>query len=364
MTRPAPPALKLENADASLKLGLLMQPAYEMAGNGAANGVTHNLFVRRVRLLAGATLFKDVEAFFDTDFADLFKGAQDTGTKNGPGMYVQDAFGTYKALGDALKIDMGFMLPPSTHNALQGAGTLYGWDYFSNSFRNSNAFNAAAAPVGRDAGVELRGLVLDNMLEYRAGLFQGRRNPADAMAGRVGGRNFFRFASRLQVNVFDPETGFFYAGTYLGAKRVLSFGATFDIQNDYIHYGFDGFADLPLGPGLLTAQVNFAHYDGDNFLVGAAAPPMPAPQLLPKQNSLMAEAGYLIDAVDVSPIVRLERQWINTNDTGETRFALGAAFWPYGHGFNLKGFYSRVIPDVPNTHAFNQLNIQAQVYVF
>jgi hypothetical protein len=359
ITRPAPAPLKLESENVKLKLGLLLQPQYEMAGSTTLSGVSHNLFVRRIRLLAGATLFEKFEIFFDTDYPDLFKAAPETGFKNTPGMNVQDTFGTFKALGDALKIDMGYMLPPSTHNANQGAGTLYSWDYFSNSFRNSNSFNSSGPPVGRDAGVQLRGLVLDGHLEYRAGLFQGRRN-APAMDGNVGARNFFRFAARVQGNVFDPETGFFYAGTYLGTKRVLSLGATVDVQNDYIHWGGDVFADLLVGPGVITAQVNVAHYDGEDFTVPGGVTAAP----LANQSSVMAEAGYLIDALDLSPIVRIERQWITGATPDETRVGGGLAFWPYGHGFNVKAFYQRVTPDNEAQHGYNQMNLQTQVYVF
>jgi len=311
--------------------------------------------------LASATLFKNVELFFDTDYPDLFKAAQDSGVKNTPGLQVQDAFGTFKAIDDALKFDMGYMLPPSTHNADQGAGTLYSWDYFSNSFRNSNAFNSSGNPVGRDAGLQVRGLVLDNHLEYRAGLFQGRRQPAST-DGKVGARNFFRFAARVQVNVLDAETGFFYSGTYLGTKKVLSFGAMVDVQDDYIHWGGDAFVDMPVGPGVVTAQVNVAHYDGKTFLVPNMA--SPASTGLPKQNSVMAEAGYLIDAINLSPIARFEKQWVNTTDTHETRIGGGVAFWPYSHGFNVKAFLMRVTPDAAGQHGFNQLNVQTQVYVF
>jgi hypothetical protein len=358
--RPAPTPLKIESANNSLKLGLLLQPQYEMAGSATLTGVSHNFFVRRTRLLASATLFKNVELFFDTDYADLFKADQTTGVKNTPGIYVQDAFGTFKAIDDALKFDMGYMLPPSTHNADQGAGTLYSWDYFSNSFRNSNAFNSSGAPVGRDAGLQVRGLVLDNHLEYRGGLFQGRRNAA-SMDGKVGARNFFRFAARLQVNVLDPETGFFYAGTYLGSKKVLSFGAMVDVQDDYIHWGGDAFVDMPVGPGVVTAQVNVAHYDGKNFLVSNM---LPGSTGLAKQNSVMAEAGYLIDAINLSPIVRFEKQWVNTTDTTETRVGGGVAFWPYSHGFNVKAFLMHVTPSAMGQHGFNQFNLQTQVYVF
>jgi hypothetical protein len=356
--RPAPAPLKIETPTSSLKLGLLLQPQYEMLGHPTMRNVSHNLYVRRIRLLAAATLFKNVEVFFDTDYPNLFKGDQTSGTKNTPGLNVQDAFGTYKALEDALKVDMGYMLPPSTHNADQGAGTLYGWDYFSNSFNNSQSFNSSGNPVGRDAGVQLRGLVLENHLEYRAGLFQGRRNTASA-DGRVGDRNFFRFAARLQVNLLDPETGFFYAGSYLGTKRVLSFGAAVDLQGGYVHWGADAFADMPLGDGVLTAQVNFAHYNGKDFITtGGVSTP------LANQTALMGEAGYLFDAINVSPILRFEKLWNDTANVNVTQFGGGLAFWPYGHAFNLKAFYTRVVPTAAMTHGYNQINVQAQVYVF
>jgi hypothetical protein len=132
-----------------------------------------------------------------------------------------------------------------------------------------------------------------------------------------------------------------------------------DVQDDYIHFGADGFLDLPLGPGLLTAQANLAHYDGKGFLVaGGISTP------LPKQTSVMAEAGYLIDAIDLSPIVRFERQSLSATSTHETRVGGGIAFWPYGHGFNVKAFYQRVTPDAAGQHGFNQFNLQSQVYVF
>ena len=52
-------------------------------------------------------------------------------------MNIQDAFATAKPFGDVFKIDAGYMLPPLSHNAIQGAGTLYSWDYFANSFRST-----------------------------------------------------------------------------------------------------------------------------------------------------------------------------------------------------------------------------------
>ncbi len=131
--------------------------------------------------------------------------------------------------------------------------------------------------MGRDLGFQLRGLLVDKHLEYRVGIWQGQRNAAlaavmgpPAVPGVQGARNFFRTAARLQINIFDPETGYYYGGTYLGAKKILSVGGSYDFQSDYKSYSVDGFLDMPLGPGVVTAQVDYSHWDGGTYLLTPA----------------------------------------------------------------------------------------------
>ena len=365
---PTPPAplgagpLKVEGRNAIIKVGLLMQPQYSAVSSpaSAVSGYNQNLYLRRARVLLGGTVFGKIDFFFDTDFANLFlatpvagaMGAPNTALKATPGMNIQDAFVTYRAITDVLKVDVGYMLPPLAHNALQGAGTLYGWDYFAYTFQHSGAFGSSANPVGRDVGAQLRGLALNGLIEGRLGLFQGLRDPATATES--ASRNFFRVTARLQLNLFDPETGFFYAGSYLGAKRVLSFGASGDLQDHYRYFALDGFTDLSLGPGLFTAQINYAYWNG-----GATLP------TLLKESALMGEAGYTftLQELKVGPIVRLEHLWGSGTLANQTRYAIGAAFWPYGHNSNLKLFYSRIDNAAPE-RGVNQFNLQWQVYFF
>jgi len=364
-----PPSLKLEDAKGNtIKVGLLFQPQFQAASsnNAALGGYSDNLFIRRTRILLGGTLFGAFDYFLDTDFPNLFIAnltapnaaamppVAGTAVKNGPGMYIQDAFITWKPMGDVFKVDAGFMLPPMAHNALQGAGTLYGWDYYAYSFRHNESFNSTVAPVGRDLGVQLRGLVVGGHLEYRAGLFQGLRDVQTATD--VGSRNFFRATARVQVNFLDPEPGFFYAGTYLGKKSIASIGGSFDIQDKYKYFAGDGIADLPAGPGVFTAQVNFARWDGGTFITS-----------LPKQTAIMGEVGYNIAAAQISPIVRYEHLSFATSASGtataaQTRYVGGLAYWPYGHNSNLKAFYSRV--NAEGFKGINQINLQWQLYFF
>jgi hypothetical protein len=353
----------------TIKIGLLVQPQFQMLGSNTLDGDAYNLYIRRTRLLVAGTLFGQFEYFFDTDYPNLFlatseaptAAANATTTKATPGMNIQDAFITWKPMGDMIKVDAGYMLPPMAHNAVQGAGTLYSWDYFAFSFLSTanTLLGSTASPVGRDAGVQFRGLWLDGHIDLRLGLFQGLRatdQPA-AMgdtATTVGSNNFFRATGRLQINLLDPEPGFFYAGTYLGKKKILSLGITGDTQKSYHYYGGDVFADLPLGPGIFTAQVDVVHMTGGTFIA------------LAKQTALMSEIGYNFEGFNISPIFRFEQLWGGTSSGGttsvnQTRAGGGLAFWPYGHNTNLKAFYMHdAVAGSP--HAANQINVQWQLY--
>jgi len=378
----APSQLKLETPNGnSIRFGLLVQPAYQVQNSTstALGGYSENFFIRRTRILIGGSVMGAFDYFFDTEFANIglannvapaMMGGPNTTTKTTPGMNIQDIFVTWKSLGDAFKIDVGYMLPPLSHNAVQGATTLYGWDYFAYTF----AHNGTAAPfgfgqtgtnpVGRDTGLQLRGLVIGGMLEYRLGAFQGIRNDQGT---EQGSSNMPRLVGRLQLNLMDAEPGFFYAGSYLGKKKIVSVGASYDYQKNpssgssfsqsYHTFSVDGFVDMPVGPGVLTAQVDYTNWNGGTMITG-----------LPK-NTIGSEAGYTIAEVKVSPIVRYERRWGGNNAAGTAplttidRYAVGVAFWPFDHNVNLKLFYSR-IQEQNAAHGANQVNAQLQLYYF
>jgi hypothetical protein len=162
----------------------------------------------------------------------------------------------------------------------------------------------------------------------------------------------FRATGRLQFNLLDAEPGFFYAGTYLGAKKILSVGISGDTQGSYHYEGADVFADLPLGPmGVFTAQVDVSHWNGNTFIPGFI-----------RQTALGAEAGFLFTPLFLSPILRVDHLWID-NAANTSRYGGGLAFWPYGHNSNLKAFYTYVKENGASRGA-NQINVQWQLYFF
>jgi len=385
---PAPGPMRVEIPGASIQFGILAQPQFEMAGAPDADKMTKNIFLRRLRFMVGGTLFNTLEFFVQTDWPNLFKldpGDTMAFDKNAPGLNIQDAYVTWKLLapfGDRItrwfdpKIDAGFMLPSVSHNSLESAAKLYGPDYFVNSFRRNvtgiaDPFTSSGqSPVGRDAGFQLRVLAVNGHIDFRVGAFQGHRIGAvpqsTTMPAVVGGLNAPRVAARLQINLLDAEPGFFYQGTYLGAKKVLSVGGFYDVQDKYKYYGGNLFVDLPAGPGVVTLQGDVVHWDGGGFLT------------LPKATVYMGEVGYLIGPLMLSPIARIERLVTplvpnpDTTMTGliadpsnpsENRYGGGLAWWPYGHNSNVKAFFTRVHRD-PGRHDFNVITVQWQVYVY
>jgi hypothetical protein len=355
---PPPPSslggLKIEGSGAALKLGILFQPSYELASrtfppNGAppSSATQQHFFLRRIRLMAGLTIGSQLEFFADTDTPNM---GRDVNVAGSTGMNIQDAFMTWKPM-DEFKLDGGMMLIPFSHNSVQGATTLYAWDYFASSFLQNPGFGNY---VGRDIGVQARGLVIGH-LEYRLGVFTGARGaPMSPMS--TNSRAQLRLAARVQYNLFDPETAFFYAGTYAGTKKVVSFGASVDHQDNYTAFDVDAFIDLPVGADVVTAQAAFLHYQDSDT----------APWIgVPKQNDIVVEAGYRLGALKISPIVRFEDQMFAAPPMGATsslmRISAGVAWWPMGHNLNVKLFYSYV---KPTANPFNQLNLQVQLYVF
>ncbi|MDX1584844.1 MAG: hypothetical protein R3338_14695, partial [Thermoanaerobaculia bacterium] len=259
---------KIETDDgATLKFGFLVQARGEFLD--LESDTAENLFFRRLRLLAGGTLTDRLSFFFETDSPNLGKGSA-SGSKGSSDIYIQDFVLIYKWSPDQY-LDAGMLLNAISHNSNQSAASLLAVDYGPYSF-------LASAPttsrVGRDYGLRARGYVLDDRLEYRASILQGARG--------TNSSNDFRLLGRLVYNVFEPEKGLFYGGTYLGKKRVLSFGASVDHQEDYQSTALDLFSDTPLANGdSVTFQADWIEYDGDTFLTE-----------LPEQDALLVEAGY------------------------------------------------------------------------
>ena len=305
--------------NSSIKFGFLMQGQAESVDVNNADGTqdtSNNLFFRRLRILAGGKINDQWSYFFETDSPNLGKGA-----KGENDIYIQDFVVTYKPGGDAFNLDVGMLLDPITYNSNQSAATLLATDYGPYSFAWAGPLTTK---VGRDYGVRARGYLFSDHLEYRASILQGNRGDNST--------NDLRFFGRLMFNVFEAQKGLFYTGTTLGKKKLLSFGASYDKQEDYQTYGLDAFYDQPLGDGNgLTLQANWSNVDGDDFLT-----------TLPEQQNMLLEAGFYLNSMKLLPFVQYSDRDFDDSALGdEDKFQIGLGYMFSGHNGNLKVSYGQ-----------------------
>lgn len=325
------------NDDVNFKFGFLLQGQGDWTQN-ANDTTSQNLFLRRVRVLVGGQIAKNVTFFFETDSPNLGKVV--AGSKVTSGLIVQDAFVSWK-LAEEFIFDGGLILTGIAHNSLQSAASLVPIDYGPHSFLFSGPEQNV---VGRDTGFQLRGYPARKKLEYRVGVWQGARDAAS--------RNALRFTSRVQYNFLDADTGFFYTGTSMGKKKVFAIGGGYDVQKDYTSYAADAYYDHPVGPGSLSAQLDYIHYDGGDFL-----------KALPKQDVIYGEVGYYFPKAKVMPFLTYSGKDVASTDSGdEARWSIGLGYMAFGHNFNLKAAYGKVDPKVGKSA--DQFTIQMQAFYF
>jgi hypothetical protein len=160
-----------------------------------------------------------------------------------------------------------------------------------------------------------------------------------------------RFTARAQVNFFDPEPGYYNLSTYLGKKKTVGIGASFDYQedidedttgdfHDYTWFEADAFMDYPVGPGTLTAEASYQHLDldGSGVLVNGGTEA--------KQTSgdgVYAQIGYYLPDWDVQPWAGID-YWASddSDDIGSfTSYRIGVTYFFKGHNANVKIGFER-----------------------
>ncbi|MBW1962802.1 MAG: hypothetical protein JRH18_24210 [Deltaproteobacteria bacterium] len=259
----------------------------------------------------------------------------------GSGVAFRDLWITLKA-DETFKIQAGRMYVPFTRNygtTSTKALLTTDLDWTQGGIR-SNIFYPSK--VGRDDGVTLWGNIKDGLFQYRFMVAEGVEsdsiNPDDNL----------RIAGRISISPFDPETGWFNQGTYLGKKRVLSVGAGADYQqdlmfgsreDDYSAWTLDAFYDQPIGTsGAFTFEGAYINIEnGPNNITFT--------QLSSGDDGsiISLKAGYLftdkLGPGQIQPFAHW--QYIDVDESGKDNTNV------YGFGLNyfLKGHANKISLD-------------------
>jgi len=333
---------EVKNADGStsFKIGFLAVARGD--SEELANGEdSQNFYFRRLRILGGGKLPGKWSYFFETDSPNLGK-SDATGAKDAGDVYIQDFVLTYNQSAK-FKVDVGMLLVPLTRNSNQSAATHLTSDYGPYSFLNSGPTKSR---VGRDYGVIFRGALANEKLEYRIGMLDGARG--------TNASESFRYVGRLAYSFVGTETGLYYTGNNLGAKKQVTVGVGFDKQDDYQAIGYDFFWDQPVGKdgGAVTLQADLINYDGGKFFT-----------TLPDQDDLLLEFGYLLPGGKWQPWIQYaSKDLSNSALPDETQTWFGINYRMNKHNQVLRFAYGSI--DLDGASKRDVLQVTLQIFQF
>jgi len=319
--------------------GFQVQPQMEALENPGSKDYAQNLFLRRARLLLGGKLDDRTSFYFVTDAPNLGKG-QATGAKVANSMVLQDVVLT-EIVAPGIKVDAGMLLVPVSHNAQQASSSILPVEYGPYTYLVSDVTDSRA---GRDYGVDGRAYLASRHAELRAGLYQGDRGKNAAEP--------FRTTLRGVYYPFAADTGYTYAGTAFGKKKMGALGGSFDSQKSYYSWAGDAFVDWPVQKDCVTFQADYARCDGRSTFVA-----------LPRQDVLLVELGYFVHQAHLTPYVQYaSRDYKDPSRADDAKLQGGLAFWGNGHKNNVKVGVAKLTKDKASDGV--QYVAQWQVYAY
>ncbi len=347
-------------AQNKLELGFWTQAWYQHIEN-KENSTTLNDFMVRRAYLSIKGQPTDYLSFFSHIAIDRLgqDGLSNPSMGLGSGLAFRDIWITLD-LSESFKIQTGRMYVPLTRNyGTTSTKSLLTTDlsFMQGGIRGTIFYTSK---VGRDDGVTFWGNPFDGRLQYRMMISEG-------MEGDSNPNDNLRFVGRVILNLLEPEKGWFNQGTYLGQKKVLSFGAGIDKQNnltinnltaqDNFIWTLDGFFDHPVANGAITVESAYIHIQNSAQANSFA-------QLAPGDNAgfFYVQAGYYLESPigpgNLQPYFRYET--VSVEQKSDTNFLSGGINY-YLKGHNAKVSLDYSVVNYSNSENQNILTLQLAV---
>ena len=350
--------LKIDD-ESSINLGFRAQALAkfiesDLDGDGSFEDYT-DFQVRRARIRLLGKVNKHISAFLQTEFGDDSAG-------NGGDVRMIDAFVRVN-YNPWAQIYAGLNMAPASRQSTTSSGGLMAIGRPGNNTKNltwgtrslgrfstatisdtASSLNGLATNSVRDMGVTLFGsgsLSDTSHLKYYLGFYDGIQVSGNS------DRNL-RMTARAQLNFFDAEAGYYNTSTYLGKKKTLAFGVSYDVQDevqvataggygDYAYYSVDAFAEWPMGEGTLTAEAAFSDLDLDGANANA---------LRSEGDGFYVQAGYFQN--NWQPWIEYEN-WDSKATSGQgdyDAYRVGISYVFKGHNANVKAGFETVNSDI------------------
>ncbi len=319
--------------DTWIQIGVLAQLQFEAAEDAAglnADEWGYDFFARRVRFMARGSVHKKVKFWLSTDVPNTGR----SGVANG--IVWNDGFIDVQ-LRPEINIAMGRFLVPFSPENRASAGALLGIDYNVNLLKIPTFIDRA---FWRDDGIEVRGVLFHDRVEYRGGVFHGAPtiNLAGAPVRLNNPYHQLRTTGMVMLNLGAAQPGWFYNPNSLGALSLFSVGAGYDrIPNSAADIAnseaWNVFALLeqPVGKGCVNALAAYYDWQGPVWTGGFEG------------KTMGVQLGYLLPGELLrgrwQPVLRLQRQ---DSDAGFelNTVNLGLNYLLKGHAVNFKLDYA------------------------
>ena len=364
MVSPSWAGIKMEiDEQTKGEVGIWMQTWYQYVEDGKNHGKINeedlnDFMIRRAYMYLKGQV-TDLVSFFTHVASDRVgqEGLDKSGLGLGSGVAWRDLWITLN-LHEALKIQMGRMYVPLTRNyGTTSTKCMLTTDLpFLQGGVRSNIFYAQK--VGRDDSVTIWGNPLDGLLQYRFMVSEGvegkTENEAKTVVINDNPEDNLRFVGRLSLSLLEPETSWFNKGTYLGKKKVLSFGFGMDSQDDLtlndrpdednFVWTLDAFFDHPVGAGAITVEA--AYVDIDNCTQNHNYSELKAGD---DAENWYINAGYLLPGSigpgRLQPFIRYETVDVDKRDVNED---YETDVWTAGLNYLMKGHNCKITADYTN----------------
>lgn len=317
--------------DKSVSVGFGLRGSYSSVEDAAPNGTSrsHNFTLDSARIYLSGSLNKYVKGMLNTE-KDIA----------GQGFQAIDA-NVQITLTPELTLWAGRFLSPSDRANMAGPYYSLGGGYWS-GIASRYGFNGGY--IGRDDGVALVGSLGGGKFSYAFGVFEGNTafKIAPVTTGTRTGDDGLMYAGRLQLDLWDPEPGYYGTGNYLGAKDILAIGVAGRAQKngaysstatgDYASYSVDFLLEKKgVGPGALSFEAAAYSYDTDDVFLSEQG------------NAYSAGVGYIFDKKmgwgQLQPFVRYQK--FNADNNVDTeRYDVGANYIIDGYNAQVSAFYS------------------------
>jgi hypothetical protein len=340
--------------DRWFELGMRIQGWYQSVSEKDAPHI-NDFMLRRLYLYVEGQVFRGV-TFYTHLAGDRIgqEGVDMPGSGLGTGFAIRDGWIAYSPF-DELKIQAGRMYLPFTRAfGTESTFTLLTLDVpiAQGGVRTRPFF---PSNVGRDDGLTVWGNIAKGLVQYRVGVFDGQQGPQNP-------EKHPRTSARVSLSPLEHEDRWFNRGNYLGTKKVLSFGAGFDRQEnlkwsndrqaaDYSAWTADVFFDHPIRSSAITFESAYAGIKNSQELGDA--------------KTWYAQGGMLVPPITkafrLQPYVRYET--VYRNNAADTQYAGGGLNLLFKqHDLKLTVEFDKFMPESGSTEKSKSIfTVQMQV---